>query len=78
MKTATPTAATKQQANLNRWQAELANLEHHIIHRWGDCRRFHSNARKHARRNWLIEHIATAKTTPQGTAQRITQPIAQP
>jgi hypothetical protein len=47
------------QTRLANWERELQQL--HIIDRWGETRRFHSNARKIARRAWLISHISDAR-----------------
>jgi len=38
------------------YQEELDRI--HVSWRWGDARRFHSNHRKIARINWLMEKIA--------------------
>lgn len=50
--------------NIARWQSELDRLN--VTWRWGDTRRFHTNARKIARTAWLIRHIADAKARLQG------------
>lgn len=44
---------------IKKWEAELASIQ--ITWRWGERRRFQSNGRKIARRDWLIEHISGAK-----------------
>ena len=43
------------------WQAELDRLPGRIVFRWGDARRFHSQARKIARVKWLIDRLSTAR-----------------
>lgn len=49
---------------LERWEEELKEIG--VTWRWGEARRFHSNAGKVERRNWLIEHIAKERCLLQG------------
>jgi hypothetical protein len=46
-------------------EAELARL--HITWRWGDTRRFSSNAAKIERRKWLIDQIEREKIRKEAT-----------
>ena len=46
------------QAKIAKYEAELEKIHKSIIWRWGETRRFHSNARKIERRNRLISKLA--------------------
>ena len=53
---------------VEQYEAELASLN--IAFRWGEARRFQSNARKIARRNWLIAKIAELRSTNHADATK--------
>jgi len=49
----------KLAGQIEKWQRELDGLQ--ISDRWGETRRFQSNTRKLERREWLIDHLSTAR-----------------
>lgn len=47
------------QKQVDKWEAELRALS--VTWRWGETRRFQSNARKIERRAWLLAHVAEGR-----------------